>query len=180
MLAGTDKCPVRARARPGSDPSHQQEPKTSLSGSPMFQWGRQGGQDVTDKGPRAPGAGSARRTCDSTCPGGDGDGWVSAGSPGRKQLWEAGRRWGCDHLHSPPSAGENPGRGLCRHVEPQWLRPSPAPGPDGPRWSVTAPFLTCSNPVATRGDSWRARRLRAPLRGGCVPVAGPGGRDGDF
>lgn len=50
-------------------------------------------------------------------------------------MWEAGRGGGHGDLRSPP-ATEARARTLRQ-------------GPGGPRWSVSAPFLTCCSPVAT-------------------------------
>lgn len=50
-------------------------------------------------------------------------------------MWEAGRGGGHGHPHSPPAT----------EARVRTLRQ----GSGGPRWSVSAPFLTCSSPGAT-------------------------------
>lgn len=105
---------------------------------------------VTGKGPWSP----CGRVSGDRVPapvGVAGEGWVPAGSLSRKQLWEAGRGWG---QRSPlqPTVPEAGVRTLLQTATAA-VRPRPAPGPDSPRWSATAPFSTRSNRRPRQGGS---------------------------
>lgn len=103
---------------------------------------------VTGKGPWSP---CGRVSGEPAPVGVAGEGWVPAGSLSRKQLWEAGRGGGSGHLCSPPS--RKPGVRTLLQTATAAVRPRPAPGPDSPRWSATAPFSTGSNRRPRQGGS---------------------------